>query len=81
MTRIVLHIDRLVLDGVDRSDAAAVADGLRRELRRLLSDPALTDGFAHSIDRLDLGRRPVANASGRSLGHALARAIVRGGAG
>lgn len=32
MTRIVLHIDRLVLHGVDHADAAAVTQALRVEL-------------------------------------------------
>ena len=36
MTHVVVHIDRLVLNGFDSRDQAAVAAGLRGELARLL---------------------------------------------
>ncbi len=38
--RVVLHIDRLVLRGVDPADAAAVALALRTELGSLLAPDA-----------------------------------------
>lgn len=40
MTRIVLHIDRLVLRGVDPADARAVAAAMQAELGRLLGSDA-----------------------------------------
>lgn len=40
MTRVVLHIDRLVLRGVDPANAHQVANALRAELGRLLGADA-----------------------------------------
>lgn len=40
MTRIVLHIDRLVLRGVEPADAGAVAAAMQAELGRLLGSDA-----------------------------------------
>ena len=60
MSRIVLHIDRLVLDGIDRCDARELAEGLESGLRRLLADPALADALAADADRVELGRQQLA---------------------
>ena len=49
MTRIVLHVERLVLHGYERADGAAVARSLQRELGRQL------DG---RVAALRLARRP-----------------------
>ena len=35
--RIVLHIDRLVLRGIDRADAGAVSAAIQAELQRLVA--------------------------------------------
>ncbi|WP_289535819.1 hypothetical protein [Pseudomonas sp. SO81] len=40
MSRIVLHIDRLVLRGVSAADAAVFSESLRSELASRLADPA-----------------------------------------
>ena len=37
MSRIVLHIDRLVLRGIDPDDATTVSEALRAELQRQLT--------------------------------------------
>jgi hypothetical protein len=39
MTRVVLHIDRLVLTGFPQQDRQALAEGLRQELGRLFAEP------------------------------------------
>jgi hypothetical protein len=39
MTRIVVHIERLVLRGVEHADAAALAEGVTHELQHLLMQP------------------------------------------
>ncbi|RST50126.1 hypothetical protein [Variovorax sp. MHTC-1] len=52
MPRIVLSIDRLVLRGVERVDAAAVAAALQSELHALLasgSSTLATQGSAHAL--------------------------------
>lgn len=80
MTRIVLHIDRLVLRGIDRADAPAVTAALRDELQRRLAVSGtraqLSRGPEAHIDagriRLAAGTRPA------SLGRASGRRIARG---
>ena len=39
MTRVFIHIDRLVLKGFRHADRHAIADGLRAELSRQFSTP------------------------------------------
>lgn len=76
--RVVLHIDRLVLRGVDPGDAAAVADALRAELATLLTPDA---GAAMAAQGSAAVRRagPVTLAPGTDaagLGHAVAGRIA-----
>lgn len=78
MTRVVLHIDRLVLRGVDPADAGAVAAALRAELgRRLQRDAAAA--LAGQGDRavLRAGRVHLAPGDhGQALGRAVAARIA-----
>lgn len=39
MTRVVVHIDRLVLTGFSHPDRHALAEGLQQELGRLFANP------------------------------------------
>jgi hypothetical protein len=39
MSKVFLHIDRLVLKGFRNEDRHAIAEGLHQELTRLLADP------------------------------------------
>ena len=48
MTRIVLHIDKLVLRGIDRADAKAVSVALKAELRARLGGELGMVGLAAS---------------------------------
>jgi len=78
MTRIVLHIDRLVLRGVDPADAGAVAAALRAELgQRLQRDAAALAGQG---DRAVLRAGRITLAPG-DYGQALGRAVAAGIAG
>lgn len=82
MTRIVLHIDRLVLRGIDQADADAVTQALRDELRRQLEGGAAGAGLRASADRyrLDAGRVHIAhNDDAQALGRAIAARIVETG--
>lgn len=78
MTRIVLHIDRLVLRGVDAGDARTVACALQAELGQLLR----ADGGAALVAQgnravLRAGRIGLApGAEGTALGHAMAVRIA-----
>lgn len=55
MTRIVLHIDRLVLRGISSTDAAGISENLRAELATRLADPGarsalLASGGHHRVN-------------------------------
>ncbi|MFC3284030.1 hypothetical protein [Litchfieldella rifensis] len=80
MTRLVIHIDKLVLRGIDRSDAAAVSAGVQAELQRLLAEPGAASALIAGGDRyrLKAGPVPSAPAGGRALGQAIAGGIVGG---
>ncbi|MBT0959888.1 hypothetical protein [Denitromonas iodatirespirans] len=82
MTRVVVHIDTLVLTGIDRHDAAAVSAGVQAELQRRLALPGAAVSLAEGGDRhrIRAGAVPVAPGSGaRGIGHAVAAGIVPGG--
>ncbi len=79
MPRIVLHIDRLVLRGLERGDAAAVSAALQAELHSLLGVPGATHGLTARAGAraVQAGRAvlpPGADAS--ALGRAVASRIV-----
>jgi hypothetical protein len=77
MSRIVLHIDRLVLRGVERADAAAVADALQAELHTLLAgggSPLATQGNAHALQARKV--RLPHGADAAALGRAVAARIA-----
>lgn len=80
MRRIVLHIDRLVLRGIDHADAGAVRAALEAELRRRLAAPGTREALARPpAARVDAGRvRLPPGAKPASLGRASARLIARG---
>ena len=75
MKKIVVHIDRLVLRGVERHDAAAVAEGVQAELqRRLASAPPSSFGSAH---RIVAGEVHVSHSRGSAVGVAVAGRIAK----
>jgi hypothetical protein len=81
MTRVQVHIARLVLKGLRHESRHAVGEALRAELARLLAQPdamaqmtALGDGAA----LLKVRARLAADASPRQTGAAVARAIAGG---
>ena len=81
MTRIELHIDKLVLRGIDRADAKAVSAGVQAELRRLLADPGAVRALHQSGDRLRIKAAPAqipAGTAGRDTGQHIAASIVSG---
>ncbi|MEL7940108.1 MULTISPECIES: hypothetical protein [Pseudomonas] len=79
MTRIVLHIDRLLLRGIDPADADALAAALRQEVQRLLS----VSGLPPLQEQPRRARRPdklrlAADAGVQGLGQAVAASLVHG---
>lgn len=82
MSPIHVHIDRVVLRGIDPSDRHALVAGLKTELARVLADPALQGGMTQSrrTPVMRLGKMPVEQGIGgaRKLGGGIARAIGKG---
>ena len=82
MSRIHLRIDRLVLNGLQPGQDKALAESLRTQLSRILSDRATRADWArpHRTPVLKLGRVPIdAGSTGaRKFGAQLARGIGRG---
>jgi hypothetical protein len=80
MRRIVLHIDRLVLRGIGRADAAAFTAALEAELQRRVAESATPERLTRApAARIDAGSiRLAAGAKPASLGRASGRMIARG---
>ena len=57
MKRVVVHIDRLVLNGIARKDRHVFAESLRGELGRLLAEPGNADRLASLPDTAKLNIR------------------------
>ena len=84
MTRVVLHIDRLVLRGVARGDAAGLSselqETLRAELQRRLGGP-FRPGLIRALPTAVLRAGSVTaprGEHGAAVGRALARRLLRG---
>jgi hypothetical protein len=81
MKRIVVHIDRLVLNGFAAENRDAVARGLQGELGRLLAEPSMAErlGTLGNVERVRTSNARVAHdAAPRVAGTSVARAIVNG---
>lgn len=82
MSPIHVHIDRLVLRGIDPSDRNALANGLKSELARVLADPATQSAMSKSrrTPVMRLGKMPMEQGIGgaRKLGGGIALAIGKG---
>lgn len=85
MTRLIVHIDRLVLRGFRHEDRHAIAEGLRREISRLyLADPAAAQSVASARQdqenpRLKLSDLAIAPATGpEQVGSQLGAQVAEG---
>jgi len=79
--RVLVHIDRLVLRGISRADAAAVSAGLRSQLQHLLAAPDAARALAAGGNHRRVRAGPVRISQRRgatTMGHAVAGSIVRG---
>jgi hypothetical protein len=87
MSRLSVSIDRLALGGFDPAERAAFEQGLRSELARALSDPAVLSHIysrsstVRSIPVLRLGKVDLQPgiSGARNLGRVVARAIGKSG--
>jgi hypothetical protein len=81
MSRINVTIDQLVLRGFEPSDGEAVAEGLKSELSRVLSDPTVRAQRAQSHRTPLLRLRTMASESGvsgrRKFGAGMAQQIAK----
>jgi hypothetical protein len=77
VTRIVLHVDTLVLRGFHRGDRAAIAASLGAELARALGGP---DGASRLARRRDVDRVhvPVLRVPAAATPARVARLVARG---
>ncbi|HEX4004733.1 MAG TPA: hypothetical protein VHX60_01030 [Acidobacteriaceae bacterium] len=79
MSRIHVTIDRVALAGFEPTERAALVEGLKTELSRILADPTTRAAWARSrrTPVLRLGRMPLTRGTsgGRSFGNGVARAI------
>ena len=84
-SRVVLHVERLVLNGFAAGDQAAVAAGLQHELQRLLAERAATGPWTNGVDlprlrvgnvqvRAGMSAGDIGTQAARGIGHGLARA-------
>ncbi len=82
VSRVQVHIERVVLKGIDAGDGSAFVEGLRAELSRVLSigvDQA--DGYSsRRTPVLRLGRMTMESGRGgsRRFGRQVAGSIARG---
>ena len=63
MKRVVVHIDRLVLQGFRPEDRYAIAAGLQQELGRVFADPGAISGLGA------MGDVPQLRVSGAQIEH------------
>lgn len=81
MNRVVLHVDQLVLKGVEQADRHRVAFDLQGELSRLLADPSVFGQLASlsHLSSMRVGKEgPAPGGQPERPGISAARAIARG---
>ena len=84
MTRIIVHIDSLLLRGFPQEDRQALAAGLQQELERLLATPQAAQRVSGASDAsrlriaaatLSHGLKP--QSAGRRIGHLIGKEISK----
>jgi hypothetical protein len=82
MKRVVVHIDRLVLNGFRHQDRHAIALGLQEELGRVFADQEAVSLLRAmgDVSQLQVGSVPIEHVSkpqrvGESVAHGIGRAI------
>jgi hypothetical protein len=81
MTRVVVHIDKLMLRGIDRAKAAVVSAQIQAQLKRSFTAPGSADAIAVAGDsrRIVLNHpQPVKALSGAAIGDSIASCIIKG---
>jgi hypothetical protein len=83
MTRIVLHIDELVLRGFDAAAGPAIGDAVRAEIERRLREQGVPEGWrlGGGVERLTAAGVTIPAAAplaGAAIGGAVHRSIAGG---
>ena len=80
MSRVVIHIDRLVLNGFRRADGGGIAEALASELSsRLTTDSGHSIASQGDVPRLTVPSvRVAARAPGAQVGAAIGRGLAKG---
>lgn len=81
MKKVIVHIDRLVLNGFDRHDQDAIAQGLRAQLGLLLANAGASASLttAQNVHRLSVGNVQMGHdATPAEVGQLIANGIARG---
>ena len=79
MTRIVVHIEELTLNGFDAASRDAIGDAARAEIARRLATGDMPSSWRHgaTIDRISTGETRLPSAPGQ-IGVAIGAAVHRG---
>jgi hypothetical protein len=77
MTRVVLHIDRLVLRGVPAAQRDALVASMQQNLRRLLAEPGIVTPLRGLGERDRLRSGFAGHGGPAAVGAAAAQALVR----
>lgn len=82
MTRVIVHIDKLVLRGIDRADTAEISAGIRAQLKSQLVEPGGVETLATVGDRsriqagtAQVDQACVASSLGRNIGNRIAKGV------
>lgn len=80
MSRVVLHIDRLVLRGISPAEIEAFAAALQQELQRQLAIPGMAETLSRVSHqaRIKVGEAHCLKSGSEGLGQAAARRIASG---
>lgn len=81
MTRVVVHIDKLVMHGGSRADAQMLAAAIQAQLTQSFIEPGAIDAIAGLGDRQRLtvkSSTPVFVHNATAVGGVIAQSIVKG---
>jgi hypothetical protein len=81
MSRVIVHIDKLVLRGVDRADAGALSADIGTQLQQSLAQGDVAGAVKSTGDRQRIKihqSQPVSVRDGAAIGGAIARGITGG---
>lgn len=76
MSRVFVHIDKLVLRGVDRRDADSITAAIEQHLQRHLAQPGTAQHVAERGNRGRVLTQPVQRSTDQSLGDGVGNSVA-----